>query len=183
MSPDLAVKVQLLLRAPAFREDLEKTAALLGLNDSQKAEAVLRAADAISLDRIEKQAKIPGLSRNPGPQARDKAWSWLVGGLLGGGGAGLTAGEIHGSHAAEAARQAGLTQGLASPAHAGDLAKHDLAGLGIGGLGGGILGALAGSGMSDGDTWGTGLGAGLGAVGGAGLGAYIQDMMRNQATA
>jgi len=182
MSPDLAVKVQLLLRAPAFLEDLEKTAAVLGLNNNQKAEAVLRAAGAMDLGNIEKQAVnlqgVGQLAEMAAPVAKKAIpWGWIAS-ALGAGAAGDYFANPLNYSAVNSARNAGITEGMT---HAPKFDNYT--GLGVGGLGGGVLGAMLGSGVSDGDTVGTGIGASLGAAGGAGIGSYIQEMMRNKATA
>ena len=160
MTPELAAKVFLITRIPEFRDDLEKTASALGLNDQQKAEVVLRSAHSIDLGRIEKQAAPTG----PG--------GWLIpvlAGILGGGVAGTTAGYGYANPTGAAAQA--YERGLNTPQPG-----KNIVGAGVGGLGGGALGAFLGNQLSDGGQLGTGIGAGLGAAGGAGLGSYIEDL-------
>jgi hypothetical protein len=161
MSPELAVKIQLLTQIPEFREDLEKTASVLNLNGDQVQEVILRTAAALDLGRIEKQAA---------------PWYTTVGGGLASLLAAALAGEqIHKTWGVnqgdvDAARKAGEAAGAAA----------SIPGTTIGGLGGGALGAILGNTLSDGGTLGTGVGAGLGGIGGSLLGNYIGTKMGKQ---
>ena len=61
----LEIKAALLLNSPEFVEDLEKTAALIGLSQEQKADVVIKLAGAMSLDRIVKLAEDPPAPMQP----------------------------------------------------------------------------------------------------------------------
>lgn len=162
MSPDLAVKVQLLLRVPAFREDLEKTAAVLGLTDSQKEEVVLRTAEAIDLGKIEKIA----LNLPTGIVGTALGSLFGIPGMIAGGYTGSKLGDM----TSKAIDQL-TASGVPAPVPVPDPSNVGISGgLAAGALGGSALGALLGNQLSDGGTLGTGLGAGLGGIGGAFLG-------------
>lgn len=158
MTPELAVKIQLLTQIPEFRSDLEKAASVLGLNGDQIQEVVLRTADSIDLGRIEKQAG--PLQWLANPTNRNTLAALLGGGVIG---------ELYNKGQVK-----DLSQQVAT---AQDAANASGAGTTLGGLGGGALGAIIGNTLSDGGTLGTGLGAGLGGIGGSLLGNYLGKNM------
>jgi hypothetical protein len=169
MTPELATKVALLLRVPTFMADVEKTAADLGLNEAQKSDVVLRTANTLNLNNIEKMAAGWGsLLKNN--------WGKLLG--IGGGTSALTAGgTLLGDRYLLDPKAQGYEAGKAFGEQ--NPANSDVLGMGLGSLGGAGLGAIAGNELSNGGTLGTGVGAGLGGVAGGVTGQYIQEMLRN----